>query len=80
MSSDETGLDLLGGNDDGETVKAEGHDILERKKRDPTYGLTPAQKERYLKKLNAKPRPRDIFNVQEIVKAREKRMIDSQLR
>ena len=35
---------------------------------DPTLGMTDAQKERYLKSLNAKPRPRDLFNVEELVK------------
>ena len=30
---------------------------------DPTFGMTTAQKIRYEKKLLAKPRPRDIFDV-----------------
>lgn len=34
-----------------------------KQKRDPTFGMTLAQKERYEKKMCAKPRPRDIFNV-----------------
>lgn len=43
---------------------------LESGQKDPTYGMTPAQRKRYEKKLMAKPRPRDIFNVQALLSHR----------
>ena len=45
-----------------------GKALLARKAADPTYGMTAAQKERFEKRMRAKPRPRDLFNVQELVK------------
>ena len=47
---------------------ADNNDLDAIKAADPTYGMTQAQKERYLKKKSAKPRPRDIFNVHEVLK------------
>lgn len=57
-----------------------GDDGEDGKKRDPTFGMTPAQKERYEKKMMAKPRPRDIFNVEEIMKERERKIIERKLK
>ena len=39
--------------------------------KDPTYGMTPAQRKRYEKRLRSKPRPRDIFDVESLVKKKE---------
>ena len=47
---------------------SDNNDLDAIKAADPTYGMTQAQKERYLKKKSAKPRPRDIFNVHEVLK------------
>mmetsp|Transcript_23477 Transcript_23477/g.31465 ORF Transcript_23477/g.31465 Transcript_23477/m.31465 type:complete len:114 (-) Transcript_23477:286-627(-) len=44
---------------------------IESGQKDPTYGMTPAQRKRYEKRLLAKPRPRDLFNVQELIKKRD---------
>ena len=62
MTADMTGT--FSGDEDDES-------ILARKQKDPTYGMTTAQKERYLRRKNSKPRPRDIFDVQEIIKAKD---------
>ena len=53
---------------------------MERKRKDPTYGMTGAQKERYEKRLKAKPRPRDIFDVEEIMKRRERKLLERHLK
>ena len=42
------------------------------REKDPTYGMTMTQKDRHEKRMRAKPRPRDIFNVQAILKKRNK--------
>ena len=57
-----------------------GKALLARKANDPTYGMTAAQKERYEKRMNAKPRPRDVFNVQQLIDQRNKKILERQLR
>ena len=57
-----------------------GKALLARKANDPTYGMTAAQKERHEKRMNAKPRPRDLFNVQELIDQRKKKILERQLR
>ena len=57
-----------------------GKALLARKANDPTYGMTAAQKERYEKRMNAKPRPRDVFNVQQLIDLRNKKILERQLR
>lgn len=47
-----------------------GIDIASGKK-DPTYGMTPAQRKRYEKRLKSKPRPRDAFDVQALKKKKD---------
>ena len=48
---------------------AQGIDV-ETGNKGPTYGMTAAQRKRYEKKMLAKPRPRDIFDVQALIKKR----------
>ena len=47
---------------------------LESGEKDPTYGMTPAQRKRYEKKLLAKPRPRELFDVQALIKKRDEKI------
>ena len=64
---------------DEEIVKNEDELVMEKKKNDPTYGLTAEQKRRFEKKRKSKPRPRDIYNVQEIIKTRERRILEKKI-
>ena len=66
--------------DDLEDSKDTGQVIFERRTLDPTYGLTANERAKLEKKKNAKPRPRDVFPVHEIIKKREQRIIDRILR
>ena len=45
-------------------------------KKDPTFGMTPIQKKRYEKRLLAKPRPRDVFDVQKIIRQKESKLAE----
>lgn len=65
---------------DLEDAKDAGQVIFERRTLDPTYGLTANEKAKLEKKKNAKPRPRDVFPVHEIIKKREQRIIERILR
>lgn len=44
---------------------------METGQKDPTYGMTPAQRRRYEKRLTAKPRPRQIFDVEALLRRRD---------
>ena len=50
-----------------------GEEIIARKEMDPEHNMTADQKKRFQKSLLNKPRPRDLFNVQEIMKKRDAR-------
>ena len=69
MSADEDTAAAAVFDGDGGDSSATNTGILAKKKGDPTYGMTMQQRERYLKRKNAKPRPRDIFDAQAIVMA-----------
>ena len=66
--------------DDEDSIKDIGQAILERRKQDPTYGLTADQKAKLERKKTAKPRPRDLFPAQEMIKNKERRIIARKLR
>ena len=81
MTADDAGAAFEaqdGGDDGGETDP--GKALLARKAADPTYGMTAAQKERHEKRMRAKPRPRDLFNVGELIKQKEEREMERRLR
>lgn len=63
MTADDAGAAFEAQDDDPGAKDDPGKALLARKAADPTYGMTAAQKERYEKRMNAKPRPRDLFNV-----------------
>ena len=83
MTADDAGA--LSGNPEGDGAETEGDrdpgkDLLARKAADPTYGMTGTQKERHEKRMRAKPRPRDLFNVKEIIKQRDQKQLERRLR
>ena len=65
---------------DPEAITTERENLMARKKNDPTFGMTADQKARYKKKLANKPRPRDLFDVESLIKRREARIIDRKLK
>lgn len=66
MTSDDVNLNL-GDGEDAKDIRSQG---------DPTFGMTAAQKIRYEKRMNAKPRPRDLFDVHGLMKQRTNKILE----
>ena len=58
-----------------EEIKTLGDEIAERKIRDPTYGMTAAERDRYKKNLMNKPRPRELFDVKGLIIRRNDKIL-----